>query len=317
MALELLSSRAIIGAYYARLEQNIGAAWIDPISNYFTSDMPTETYVWLGMSPAMRQWVGGRQAKGFRENKISIDNLHFEATLEILTRDLRRDKTGQVMVRINDLADRTVAHWASLLSSLVLNGASTVGYDGQNFFSTTHAEGKSGTQSNKLTQSLAAIPAQVHGSATSPSVEEMQYLILAAIAQIKSFKDDQGEPMNEGAQQFVVMVPTSLWLKAEAATKNAVLTSNAVNLIPNLTGIQIGVVENARLNSWTDRFAVFRADGSVKPLIRQEETGVVMKAKAEGSEYEFDNDAWQFGVDTWRNVGMGYWQQSCQVIMTA
>ena len=59
-----------------------------------------------------------------------------------------------------------------------------------------------------------------------------------------------------------------------------------------------------------------RADGDVKAFIRQEETAVQIKAKAEGSEYEFDHDAHQYGVDTWRNVGYGYWQQACQVTLT-
>ena len=41
-----------------------------------------------------------------------------------------------------------------------------------------------------------------------------------------------------------------------------------------------------------------------------------LKAKAEGSEYEFDNDAHQYGVDTWRNVAYGYWQEARYVTMT-
>ncbi|GAG27129.1 unnamed protein product, partial [marine sediment metagenome] len=29
-----------------------------------------------------------------------------------------------------------------------------------------------------------------------------------------------------------------------------------------------------------------------------------------------DNDAHQFGLDAWRNVGYGYWQHACYVTMT-
>ena len=67
---------------------------------------------------------------------------------------------------------------------------------------------------------------------------------------------------------------------------------------------------NPRLTaaSWTDEFVTFRTDGSVKPLIRQEETEPVVKVKDENSEYAFDNDAIQIGIDTWRNVGYGRWQ---------
>ncbi len=316
MGAELLASRAIIGFYYARLEQATGLGWIGGVTNYFTSDQSSETYVWLGQSPQMREWIGGRNAKGFAENKITIENKHFEATVEFLRKDVRRDKTGQVKVRINDLADRTNSHWNMLVSALILNGASTACYDNQYFFDTDHSEGDSGTQSNSISVDISALPTQVHGTTTAPSVEEMQQAVLQGIAQIISFKDDQGEPMNENAAEFLVMVPTSLYLTAEAATKNAVLTSNAINLIPNLEGIKIGVAMNARLNSWTDKFVIFRLDGSVKPIIRQEEAPVQLKAKAEGSEYEFDNDAWQFGVDTWRNVGYGYWQGAVLVTLT-
>ena len=62
---QLLSSRAIIGMYFARLEQNPGMAWIDGVSNLFGSDQSSETYNFLGQSPAMREWLGSRQAKGF------------------------------------------------------------------------------------------------------------------------------------------------------------------------------------------------------------------------------------------------------------
>jgi len=77
----------------------------------------------------------------------------------------------------------------------------------------------------------------------------------------------------------------------------------------------ISVTGNARLSAWSDKFTVFRTDSFIKSFIRQEETGAIMKAKAEGSEYEFDNDAHQYGVDSWRNVGYGYWQNSCLIHM--
>ena len=101
MGAKSLSSRDIIGRFYARLEQNVGAEWILALAMLFESDMETETYKWLGMAPAMREWIGGRNAKGFRENGISITNNTFEATLEVLVDELRRDKTGQIIVRLN------------------------------------------------------------------------------------------------------------------------------------------------------------------------------------------------------------------------
>ena len=311
----ILSSRAIIGMYYARLESNPGMVWVDGVSNLFGSDQASETYPFLGQSPMMREWVGGRQAKGLQANSVMLTNRHYEATLEIAVRDARRDKSGQIVARVNEFADRAIGHWASLVSTLLINAPSTVCYDGQYYFDTDHSEGNSGTQSNDITVTLASLPAAVKGVATAPSMEQMQQAILAGIAQILSFKDNVGEPMNEDAKAFVVIVPVSLFLVASAAVSAVTTGALQQNLNANLiAGLKIDVQMNPRL-TWTDSFAIFRTDSPIKGFIRQSEMDVELKAKAEGSEFEFDNDAWQFGIDSWRTAGYGYWQRACYVTM--
>ena len=316
MPLNELSSRAIIGLYYKRLEQKSGMDWIDAISNYFTSDQESETYKWLGQSPVMREWVGGRQAKGFLTNGLTIENKHFEGTLEINVKDLRRDKTGQIKVRINEFADRTNAHWAQILSKLINNAESTVCYDGQYFFDTDHAEGKSGTQSNKIQVDLTGLVDQIDGgkvgAVAAPSEAAFRLAALKGIQQILSFKDDQAEPMNENATNFLIVVPTSMWYIAQAAVAVPLTVGGSTNSIKVMNDLNITVAQNPRL-PWTDKFAIFRTDSAIKPFIRQEEEGVKVKAIAEGSELEFTHDKHQYGVDTWRNVGYGYWQHACQV----
>lgn len=314
MSLNELSSRAIIGLYYKRLSQKTGMDWIEAISNYFTSDQESETYKWIGQVPVMREWIGGRQAKGFTTNGLTIENKHFEGTLEIMTKDLRRDKTGQITTRINEFADRTNSHWAQILSKLIINGESTVCYDGQYYFDTDHAEGKSGTQSNKLQLDLTSYAEQIDGGkvgiATAPSEAAFRLAALRVIQQILSFKDDQGEPMNENASKFLIKVPTSMWHIAKAALAVPLTVGGSTNAIKVMNELDISVAQNPRL-PWSDKFAVFRVDSAVKPLIRQEEEGVKLKAIAEGSELEFKHDKHWYGVDTWRNVGYGYWQHSC------
>ena len=39
----ILSSRAVLGMYYARLEANPGLAWVNGVSNLFNSDQASET----------------------------------------------------------------------------------------------------------------------------------------------------------------------------------------------------------------------------------------------------------------------------------
>ena len=312
---QILSSRAIRGMYYARLEQNQGLAWVNGVANMFNSDQASEDYAFLGQSPVFREWIGGRNAKGLRSNALTIRNVHYESTIEIAVRDARRDKTGQITARVNEWVDRSLTHWASLLSALVVAGESSPCYDGQFYFDTDHAEGESGTQSNDIQVDISTLPVQLHGTVAAPSVEEFQQALLAGITQMLGFRDDRGEPMNENAQEFLCIVPPAYAFTAYQAVAPIVTANSAVaSLTPNiLEGFNVRVAVNPRLSAWTDKFAIFRTDSPIKGLIRQQETEVDLKIKAEGSEFEFDNDAWQFGIDSWRNVGYGYWQRACLV----
>lgn len=313
MGASSLSSRAIIGEFYNTLQQNLGASWIPLISNYFDSNQEMESYKWLGMVPAMREWVGGRQAKGLRESGLDIRNKSFEATLEVLVDEIRRDKTGQVMIRVRELAARANSHWAKLLSAFIANGESSVGYDGQYFYDTDHAEGDSGVQSNRISADV-AVPAK-------PTAGEMESAILAAVQQLLAIKDDQGEPLNEDASQFLVMVPINLMAPAAGALGSQIVMeggaarSNLIVTAGSLGGLDFKLATNARL-PWTTKFAVFNTGAEAKALIRQEEEGIKVEAIAEGSELEFKEKKHWYGVSAMRNVGYGYWQRSVLTELT-
>lgn len=311
-AKKLLTSRAIIGEYYMRLQQGANS-WVNRLAMKIDSNQASEDYAWLGMAPTMREWIGGRHAKGLRENSFRIDNKLHEATMEVSIDDIRRDASGQIMVRVGELARRTLSYPARLITTLIENGASQVCYDGQYFFDTDHSEGSSGSQSNKVTVDISALPVTNHGSTTAPSTAEMQGAILAGAQQLVGLKDDQGEPLNENATSFMIMVPTTLWAVALAAVRLPVIDSGDANTIP-ATNFTFEVVVNPRL-TWTDRFAIFRTDADTKSMILQEELPVEIDAVAEGSELEFKERKHWYGVTWAGNVGFGFWQHAVQVIL--
>jgi len=312
----ILSSRAVLGMYYARLENPMAAGWISGVSNLFGSDQATEQYPFLGQVPRMREWLGGRQAKGLRANTLTIANKHYEATMEIALRDLRRDKTPQLRARMSEFADEGDAHWSTLVSTLILGGPSTVCYDGQYFFDTDHAEGDSGTQDNDISVDISAVPGAGSDNTPSfPNAAQMQAAIVKGIAQILSFKDDRGRPMNSNAKKFLVTVPVGLYMPAISAITPATLQALQQNINPaQAAGLQIDVQMIPEL-TWTDSFAVWRTDSPIKGLIRQNETDPVVKMKDENSEFAFDNDAIQIGIDAWRGADYGLWQRACYVTM--
>jgi len=311
-----LSSRAIIGLFYEILEASKDLAWPFRVGMEFTSDQESETYKWLGSSPMMREWIGGRLAKSLRENGITITNKEFEATLEIATKDLRRDKTGQIKIRIGEMADRTNQHWASLLSTIIKNGGATVCYDNQYFFDNDHSEGDSGTLSNLLTVSdysdlNVTTPA-------NPTADELIKVILKLVQHMYSLKDDRGEPLNENARKFMLMVPVNMWAAAmQACTKNLISTGTGAidNPLLGNDGFSIEPVSNPRFTTTTELY-LFRADGRAKPFILQNEVDVQIDAIAEGSEEEFKNKRHLYGVSASRNVGYGLWQQAIKATLS-
>lgn len=315
MGISGLGSRAIIGKFYETLEQSKDIVWPFKIGMEMPSDQESETYKWLGFSPMMREWIGGRHAKGLRENGITITNKRFEATLEFDVDDLRREKTGQVDVRIGEMADKVNAHWASLLTTLITGNG--LCYDGQNFFDTDHSEGSSGTQVNAVTSSH--VPALNVTTAAAPTAEEMAKAILGCIQYQYSYKDDQGEPMNENARKFLIMVPVNLWGPAvQAMASNFLSTGSGVIDNPlklQAAALDISVEVNPRLTT-TTVFYVFRMDGRAKPFILQNEEDVKMSVIGEGSELEFNENVHRYGVKALRNVGFGYWQQALQATLS-
>ncbi len=313
MGAKTLGRREIIGSFYDALSQDPGTPWVESLSNYFESDQESETYRWLGQSPVMREWIGGRNARGFRENGITVENKLFEATLEVQLDWLRRDKTAQLDVRIAELAQRTNAHWAKLLTALIVAGEASTCYDGQYFFDTDHSEGDSGVQSNDLTFNV--------GTPAAPTAGEMESAIMAAIVAIMGFKDDQGEPMNENARAFSTMVPLNHMQAAAAALRTEIIIdagvsrSSMIKALGTLGGFTIDLTVNPRLTN-TDRFYVFNTDAKTKAFIRQEEEGVSVDGIGEGSEEEFKNRRHLYGVTAMRNVAYGYWQRGAVQTLT-
>lgn len=297
----LLTSRAIIGELYNRLRAG-DDSWVLRYCMKVMSRQAIETYGWLGMVPMMREWIGGRDPKKLREFTWAVTNKDFEGTLEILVNELRRDQSGQLMIRIAEFARRALTHPAKLMTQKMIDGEATACYDGQYFFDTDHSEGSSGSQDNDRTSAAA--------TGTTPTVQEMRDAVLGTIQAILSFKDDQGEPMNDGAREFEVMVPLIYWAVALQALGAQTLGGGETNVLASMDGFKISLRANARL-TWTTKFATFRLDAETKPFILQEEVPLNVSAIAEGSELEFNEKKHRYGVDWVGNVDYGFWQHAC------
>jgi phage major head subunit gpT-like protein len=301
-----LGSRAIVGRFYRRLEEFAAAAWWTKLVMRFASTQESETYRWLGMVPQVREWRGGRQVRPLRSQGLTIVNKVWESTIRVDADEQRRDKSGQILIRVNEMARRVATHPNKLLTDLMLAGETGTGYDGQPFFSSAHSEGDSGTQSNSIGFDV--------GTPTAPTDVEMYMAIVAGISQILGQHDDQGEPMAEGAREFLVVVPMP-FLSATLIALSAKTVADFDNPLRNPEPFRVSWVANPRL-TWTDRFAIFRTDSQTRPFIFQEELPVQVQVLAEGSELEVNENQHQYGVKAIHEAGYGFWQEACLVTLT-
>ncbi len=120
------------------------------LSTRIQSNSDSETYKWLGSMPRMREWGTGRIAKGLRTESYSVENLKYESTLEVDRDEISDDKTGQIRIRVAELADRAATHKDYLISQLLINGETSGfnSYDGVSFFNDAHVSGSSGSGSS-------------------------------------------------------------------------------------------------------------------------------------------------------------------------
>jgi len=315
-----LSTRAVVGMVIAALKTSFPNDWARLLGMHFDSVQKTETYNWLGASPALREWVGGRQLKGLRKEALSITNKLWEATLAVAIEDMWRDKLGQIQIRIDDLARRGLLHWRSLINTLIVNGTGdTYGacYDSQYFFDDDHESGSSGSQTNLLTNSEVA--SLNVGTADAPTQAEMALAILDVIGYMLQYKDDQGEPAQEDAREFHVMVPYNLHGAAQAAASLDSIRDASGTVISNpLKGgsdFKVTVGMNARLTT-TTVFYTFITDQPTKAFILQEEKGLEVDSLTEGSDHAFKENEYLFGVKTSRNAGYGEWLRAAHCTLS-
>lgn len=263
-----------------------------------------ENYRWLGMVPGMRPWGQGRLPKGLRVESYDVNNAKYEATIEVDRDEIEDDQTGQIRMRVAELAQAAGSHKDYLLGQLFENGATAgyVAYDGQIFFSASHSSGSSGTQDNDLTGAAA--------SGTDPTTAEMKEAIRLMIQQMLSFKDDQGRPMVLSTSGLKLLCPPNSYLAAVEAL--------GANLISSTTNMLAGAVQPV-LFPWLTTAAnmyLVKTDVAMRPFIFQDRAPIEFGSIAEGSEQDFKQEKFLYGVRGRYALAYGYWQYAVRWVWT-
>lgn len=257
----------------------------------------SETYGFLGSTPAMREWLDERLPSGFQSTPFTLANKDFEATLEVDRNALEDDRYGEIKVQVQMLAEAARRYYAERAFTVLASGeASTYGlcYDGQYFFDSDHAEGTYYTTSQSNSASVTL-------SATTLS---------AARAAMMKFKDDRGRPL--GIIADTLIVPPDLEDLALQLVKSVTVDSSG-----NATGSSTGLINPNQgrfrviVTPWftdADSWCLACCNGVNKPLIFQERKPTTFAALEGNSETGFLKKKYLYGVDNRFNIGYGNWR---------
>ena len=297
-----LLTKGLRSEFFRRLDET--TTRFQDLSTRIESNSDSETYKWLGSVPQMREWGTGRVARGLRTESYSVENLKYEATVEVDRDEIADDKTGQIRIRVGELAERAATHKDYLISQLLINGG-TAGfnsYDGVSFFNDSHESGESGTQDNDLTSDVV--------DHNDPTSAEFKTALKAALGVMVAFKDDQGDPMSFSATGLVCVVPTTMYLTALEAVSATVISSTS-NVLEGAARI-IGFPWLTDASTWY----LLKTDGVIRPFIFQDREPVEFTALTEDSDEGFRREKFLYGVRARYRMTYGYWQYAMRMGFT-
>jgi len=249
-----------------------------------------ESYNWLGAVPAMREWTDERIPGALRTHEYEIANRKYESTIEVDRETFEDDRLGQVKPRIEELAVRAACHPDELVAGLLNNGFTTACYDGQYFFDTDHAEGDSGTQSNKLTAALSA--------------DNLE----SAVETMMGFKDDQGKAL--GVMPDTLLVgPDNFFDAREILNSVSIVVAGSTD-VEKPSGNALSGMLNLLVSPHVDsgKWFVLASQYPVRPLLFQWRVKPDFTAVTDPSdEYVFSTDVVKYGVRSRCGAGYGLW----------
>lgn len=284
-------------------------------STRIPSNADSETYKHLGQVPVMREWGTGRKAQGLNVETYTVSNLKYESTLEVDRDEISDDQTGQIRIRVQEMAQRAATHKDYLISQLLING-STAGFlssDGVPFFDASHTWGSSGTQANEANFDISAHvatngePDDVNQVGPATAAAGVSY----AIGQLMLFKDDRGEPMNFTSTGLEIVCHPQQYISFLTAVSAAML--NQSNTVIPKFGITV-----TPLPWLTDvsQWYLLKTDSVLRPFIFQDREPVEFKSQAEDSVEEFLREKYLYGVRARYRLTYGRWQHAFAVNFT-
>ena len=276
------------------------------LATRYSSNKDVEHHKWLGTVPQMREWGTGRLAKGLRTESYDVANAKYEATIEVDRDEIDDDQTGQIRLRIQELARRAATHKDKMIADLLNNGdqAGYLAYDGKVFFADDHESGASGAQDNLLTFAVADDDVDVF------TATEGKTALQNAIEAMMLYLDDQGEPGDRDQGGLVIVCPWAQyyrWLE--------VINASVINNTTNVMTSAARVIPFSRLTT-AGKWFLLKTNEGIRPFIFQDRRPIEFDAVEKGSEQAFHQEKYSYGVSGRYRLAYGEWRYAVQTTFT-
>lgn len=301
--------KALIAKHAQATPTSTNLASIAPL---VLSDLPAgsaEKLDFLGTVPAMREWVNARAGGRPAAYNYAVPLKKFEVSCNLPLDWIKNDKTSNVDQAIASMMQRYNPQWrAARIAALLNAAASGTAYDGVAFISDSRVIGKSGTIDNNLTYNADA----------TPTAQQAADAILAAFNAMTGFKDDQGEPINEDITDLAVVCAGGSAAAAALmqACNDAILlgATPAPNPVKGL-GVRIRCIATPRITIGSNLgwFLVNVSPNACPLVFLENKNDFLATAKGAGSDFEHDNDAWEYGL---KAVGAAAYGRPTDVVYT-
>ena len=132
--------QALVQGFRADYQRGLQVApnqWRE-VATLVPSATASNTFPWLGQFPKLREWIGARVVKDMAAHGYSITNKTFEGTVSIARTAVEDDTAGVYRPMFEEMGRAAGVHPDELVFALLAAGASTLCFDGQNFFDTDH-----------------------------------------------------------------------------------------------------------------------------------------------------------------------------------
>jgi len=260
---------------------------VKAVATVLTSNSDLEKYGWLGDIPAVREWLGDREAGALAEYDYTITNKNWESSIGIDRNDIEDDKYGMIMERVRAMPRALVEHRWEMIEDLFAAGSTGLAYDGSAFFAN-----RTSPNDNLLAGNGA------------DTVAHIQTDILAVFAAMYNFTSDTGRHLR--IKLDTIVCPVEIYgLVMEAVTEVQGATSKNVS-----STIIKNVIPLPGQSDTTDWYAACTSH-RMKPFILQ--TRKEPKPVLDDTQVK-RNRKYVFGADGRSNAGYGFPQLAAKVV---